>query len=263
MNSNLILNIPHASDNIPDRTGYVVTDAVLQQEMLLLTDWYTDDLFSFGGGVPIIANFNRIFCDTERFADDSREVMSVAGMGFTYTRCDDGRLLRTVSPELKTKIFESYYQPHHDKLTAAVDEQLKLNGRAVIIDCHSFSNMPFKRDLSQVIPRPEICIGIDEFHTPRGLYKLLAVVSKLLGYTVKINTPYSGSIVPLKYYHTDKRVTSIMIEINRDLYLVSGTKEINGGYNKVKSDIQKMLLTISNNKFDFDKALSLVKGRNE
>jgi N-formylglutamate deformylase len=263
MNSNLILHIPHASDNIPDRTGYVVTDDVLKQEMLLLTDWYTDDLFSFGGGITCIADFNRVFCDTERFADDKREVMSTVGMGVTYTKCDDGAELRKVSPELKAQILDKYYYPHHESLTAAVDEQINLHGRALIVDCHSFSSKPFKRDLNQAMPRPDFCIGTDDFHTPRGLFKYAAVVLKVLGYTVSINTPYTGSIVPEKYYQVNKRVSSIMIEINRDLYLIPGTNEKSVGYDKVKLDTQKLLSGISKNKFDFDKVLPLVKGRNE
>jgi N-formylglutamate amidohydrolase len=40
--------------------------------------------------------------------------------------------------------------------------------------------------------------------------------------TVKINSPYSGTIIPLKYYQKDKRVKSIMIEINRNLYMDNG-----------------------------------------
>jgi hypothetical protein len=42
---NLIRHIPHASTAIPDRSGYVVDDDVLQRELLLLTDWHTDDLY--------------------------------------------------------------------------------------------------------------------------------------------------------------------------------------------------------------------------
>ena len=33
------------------------------------------------------------------------------------------------------------------------------------------------------------------------------------------NQPFSGTIVPMKHYHKDQRVQSLMIEINRWLYL--------------------------------------------
>lgn len=259
MASKLILHIPHSSGNIPDKSGYVVSDDELTKEVLLLTDWHTADLFSFRNGVPVIANFNRIFCDVERFADDEHEVMSKVGMGLTYTNCDDGRELRKVSPDLKTKILSEYYYPHHQQLTSNVKDHLSLYNQAIIIDCHSFSSKPFKRDLSQGVPRPDFCVGTDDFHTPRALYKLAAVALKMLGYTVQVNIPYSGSIVPMLYYKQDRRVASVMIEVNRDLYMIPGTNEKSEGYDKVKSDINKLLATISKNHYDTAKELPLIK----
>lgn len=251
MNSNLILHIPHASNYIPDKTGYVVADNELDKEMLLLTDWYTDDLFSLSEGVTITANFNRVFCDVERFADDDKEVMAAVGMGMIYTHSDNGGILRNVSDELKNDILNKYYNPHHQKLSAAVAEQLKSDGNSLIVDCHSFSSKPFKRDLSQETPRPDICIGTDSLHTPRGLYKYSAVYFKWHGYSVKINNPYAGSIVPMEYYQRDCRVLTIMIEVNRDLYLNPGTNQKSEGYNKIKSVIQGYLKKLSHLNYGF------------
>jgi hypothetical protein len=42
-----------------------------------------------------------------------------------------------------------------------------------------------------------------------------------LGYNlgIDIDTPYSGTIVPMSHFRTEKRVLSIMLEVNRGLYL--------------------------------------------
>ena len=96
-------------------------------------------------------------------------------------------------------------------------ESLRDNNTALIVDCHSFSNEVLPHEESDV--RPDICIGTDNFHTP---LELLSEVSGLFtdqGYDVAVNQPFSGTIVPLQYYGKDQRVTSIMIEINRKLYL--------------------------------------------
>lgn len=247
MNQKLILHVPHSSDTIPEKTGYLVSETKLKSEILLLTDWYTGDLFTFDEGISITADFSRVFCDVERFADDSIEIMSQTGMGAIYTKTDDGSELRKVSTSLKTKILDNYYYPHHERLTAAVDEQLNLYGSALIIDCHSFSSKPFKRDISQDVPRPDFCIGTDDYHTPRGLSVLASVGLKMLGYSVSINTPYSGSIVPLPYFQKDKRVRSVMIEANRDLYMIPGSNKKSENYNKTKSDIHKLLNLLSKN----------------
>jgi N-formylglutamate deformylase len=251
MAKKLILHIPHSADGIPDKTGYVVSDAVLNDEILLLTDWFTDDLFSTSDCVSVVANFNRVFCDVERFADDDKEAMAAVGMGTIYTNSDYGSILRNVSDELKNSILENYYYPHHKKLSAAVAEQLASDGKALIVDCHSFSSTPFKRDLSQDTPRPDICIGTDSFHTPRSLYKFSAVYFKWHGYSVKVNNPYSGSIVPMEYYQKNSCVHTIMIEVNRDLYLNPGTNQMSEGYNKIKSVIQDYLKRLSHLNYDF------------
>jgi len=245
MTKKLILHIPHAANSIPDKTGYVVSDTELQKEILLLTDWYTDDLFSFVDGISIVAGFNRVFCDVERFADDDKEVMSDVGMSVAYTKCDDGSELRNVSDDVKADILNRYYYPHHKRLSEAVSKQLSNRGVALIVDCHSFSNTPFKRDLNQHVPRPDICIGIDSFHTPSGLTEFSLSFFKGHGFSVGVNQPYSGTIVPMDCYQEDNRVSSIMIEINRDLYLVPGTNEKNSSYDKIKLIIQNYLAALS------------------
>ena len=39
------------------------------------------------------------------------------------------------------------------------------------------------------------------------------------GYSTARDQPFSGTIVPMKHYRKDQRVQSLMIEINRWLYL--------------------------------------------
>jgi N-formylglutamate amidohydrolase len=66
---------------------------------------------------------------------------------------------------------------------------------------------------------PDICLGQDAFHTPAGVSCVPAAATwKARGYTVAVNFPFSGSIVPLTYYRQDGRVQSIMLEAARDLY---------------------------------------------
>ena len=53
----LILHIPHAATNIPITEGYSVSETILDQEILKLTDWYTDDLFENNTDISIKAPF--------------------------------------------------------------------------------------------------------------------------------------------------------------------------------------------------------------
>lgn len=240
----LLLHIPHASTTIPSKEGYLVSDAVLNDEILKLTDWFTDDLFSNDLDEAIIAPFSRIFCDVERFSDDSQEIMAKFGMGFLYEKTDTGENLRTVSTELRKKMLEGYYWKHHDRLSQAVNKQLDQFGKSLIIDCHSFPNIPRNRSLDISFPRPDFNIGTDAFHTPKKLIAASKVFFEEKGYSLGIDKPYSGTMVPMEHYHKNQNVSSIMLEVNRKLYLNEPGNLKSEGYPLAKNIVQEYLETM-------------------
>lgn len=220
LSGNIILHIPHSSPFIPSFDGYLVEKQLLEQEVNLLTDWFTDELFD----QPlqrIVTPFSRIFCDVERFEDDSREIMAQKGMGMCYTHRDNGELMRVVKPELREHIKSNFYYPHHQNLEAVTTKLLNKNRQVLIIDCHSFSDIPFNRDMDQELPRPDFCLGVDTFHTPERLYSDIKDYLSGLGYNVVINRPYSGTMIPIKFYCKNDNVKGLMIEVNRRLYMTS------------------------------------------
>lgn len=243
---NLILHIPHSSTIIPSKEGYCITDEILNQEILKLTDWYTDDLFENETDISIKAPFSRIFCDTERFSDDNQEVMSKFGMGVLYEKTDTGEPLRNVPPELRKHILDNYYWKHHNLLTENVRLQLEQFGSSTIVDCHSFPQKPLTRALDQSSFRPDFNIGTDAFHTPQKLIDASSTFFEEKGYSLGIDLPYSGAIVPLQYYKKNKNVQSIMLEINRRLYLQEPSNEKSIQYQKTKQVVQEFLRVIRN-----------------
>jgi N-formylglutamate amidohydrolase len=236
----LILHIPHASTHVPFYDGYVNL-VTLQEQIDLLTDWYTDELFNFDHSVSVIAPFSRVFCDVERFDDEDKEIMSKVGMGMLYTHADDGSIFRYVNDQIKNSIVENYYHPHHLVLTNEVDKQLTLYGQAKIIDCHSFPNFPFTRDVSQALPRPDFNIGIHHFHTPDEWIQASQNFFENKGYSLGVDWPYSGTIVPMKYFTVNKNVHSIMLEVNRDLYLKKNSSKKNEEFNLIQDLVSNWL----------------------
>jgi N-formylglutamate amidohydrolase len=79
--------------------------------------------------------------------------------------------MRVITENLRKEILDEYYFKHHAALMQAVHNQLSENGTALIIDCHSFSDIPFKRDLNKRANRPDFNIGTDIFHTPDPLIR--------------------------------------------------------------------------------------------
>lgn len=244
MPNQIILHVPHSSTNIPLKEGYIVDEIELRKEILKLTDWYTDDLFFSEEDVMIRADFSRIFCDPERFSDDDQEIMAQFGMGVLYEKSDEGVAIRKVTPSLKENVLKEYYWNHHEKLSTEVDKQLNQFGKALIIDCHSYPNTPLCRDLDKNINRPDFNIGTDPFHTPKHLVEVSKSFFEKTGYTLGIDWPYKGSIVPLEHYQKTKNVQTLMLEINRKLYLKEQSNEKLERYSEIKKLTSEFIKTI-------------------
>ena len=220
VDSSFILHIPHSSINIPNWTGFNIDEPeLIDNELLKMTDWDTDRIFNVPGITQVKAEFSRLFCDVERFFPDEQEVMSSCGRGFFYTKTDNGNELREDVGNIKDQIHKNYYQRYHENLNRVVKSKLDNAGMAYIIDCHSFNNELLNTDIDKSLPRPDICIGTDYFHTPDHLLELVQSHFERKNYSVKINSPYSGTIVPTEYYRKNEDVYSIMIEINKRLYM--------------------------------------------
>ena len=243
----LILHVPHAATSLPNQEGFIHNKEKIQQEITKLTDWYTDDLFHSETDEMIVAPFSRIFCDVERFENDEEEVMSKVGMGVLYERFDNDELLRIVTPALREEVIQNYYHPHHNALTLAVKTQLDLNNSCLIVDCHSFPSTPLLKGIDQSTSRPDFNIGTDAFHTPQNLIDRAVAYFKDKGYSLGVDWPYSGTIVPIAFYKKDKRVQSIMLEVNRKLYLKEPGKEKSENYAATKEIVQGFLRAMKKN----------------
>ncbi len=240
----IVLNIPHSSTHIPDehKNDYLIDD--IHTEAMIMADLYTDELFaplleSCGG---IISRLSRICVDMERFDDKEQEGMERFGMGAVYTTSSRKEPLRIVRD--RQKLIEEYYKPYHQALEDLVAASLKKFGKCFIIDCHSFNAQArWYEDATK--QRPEICIGTDTFHTPDALIKRVIKTFECMGYETQRDTPFSGTIVPLKYYLQNSDVTSVMLEVNRKLYMNEKRLVKNeDGFKEVQINLLKILKEI-------------------
>jgi N-formylglutamate deformylase len=240
----MILHIPHASKEIPFLDGYQLPLQQLQEEMHLLTDHYTDELFRQEDAAIIQSPCSRIFCDMERFEDDAHEPMSRLGMGVLYTSTDTGEHMREVNEQMRERILEGYYRPHHRRFASAVVAELRATGRALIVDCHSYPNQTLQRDLEKRLPRPDFNIGTDSFHTSKALIDRASEFFAERVYSLGVDWPYAGSIVPMAHYRKDQRVQSIMLEVNRRLYMDEQSGDKLPQFDSIREVVQEFLRAI-------------------
>ena len=89
------------------------------------------------------------------------------------------------------------------------------------MDVHAYPTRKLEYELGTG-ERPEVCVGVGDTVTPEPLAALVEAVAADHGLGTARNTPFAGTYVPLKRLH-DPRVTSVMLEIRRDLYLDEAT----------------------------------------
>jgi len=245
----IVLHIPHASKNIPDKylKYFTLSKKDLQIEILKMTDHFTDELFDISGDNIYQLKFplSRLLVDVERFETDELETMFKVGMGCVYEKTHDGNSLKLVK-NIKDELINKFYKTHHENFTKIVDKKLMENNKVLIIDCHSFPKHTLPYELNQELDRPEICIGTDNFHTSEKLKNTFGELFEGLNFKVKYNEPFKGSIVPLKFYNKEIRVQSIMIEVRRDLYMNEQSGEKNEYFVEIQNKLNLNIYEVLN-----------------
>jgi len=233
---NILLHIPHSSVCFPSDSRFNFND--LDEDERLLIDYYTDMLFMPLQPLEHISSmifpYCRLFADVERLVDDPLEE---EGLGISYRRQMSSGVFRAFSNQLSA--FKLYVDFH-----AQVSIKLVELERPLLIDCHSFAALP--NLLNSNPPNIDICIGYNDDETYPGEENISKIAQhfKACGYKVGINTPFSNSktfAVPVKYH-------SVMIEVNKRLYMDELTLEKTKGFDKLRNEIQDIYsMLLSNN----------------
>ena len=228
---NILLHVPHSSSSFPSESNYTYNE--LDNEERFLIDYFTDELFVPEKETehisPVVFPYCRLYCDVERLVNDPLEK---DGLGISYFRAVPnvkGFSYTHRSFGTKEKAFACYadYHAHVSKKLVSLDNDI------LLIDCHSFSALP--NLLNSNPPDIDICIGYNEDETCPNKVVIGNIVQyfKSLGYKVGINEPFSNS----KTFSVPVRYNSVMIEINKRLYMNEYTLEKTEGFEKLNQKI--------------------------
>lgn len=238
----VVVHVPHASTVIPEDVAptLMLTPQELETELVAMTDWFTDELFALAPALACTVRFpvSRLVVDPERFTNDEQEPMASQGMGVVYTHTSHGRpLRRATSATERSALLARYYDPHHRALTTAVSAAVDAHGSCFIVDGHSFLSTPLPYEPDQRTARPEVCIGTDPHHTPTWLRDVAVAAFGRAGFQIEVDRPFAGALVPMTFYRRDARVTALMVEVNRSLYLDEMTARRTDGFAEVRRRI--------------------------
>jgi N-formylglutamate deformylase len=111
-----------------------------------------------------------------------------------------------------------YFTPYAEAMADLVDERISATGRAVVLDFHSYSPTVLPYERYPDARRPPVCVGVDFDHTPAALVERVSRACSVVG-DVVVNEPFVGTYTPLRHFGRDIYVTSVMVEVRRDMYL--------------------------------------------
>jgi N-formylglutamate amidohydrolase len=129
-----------------------------------------------------------------------------------------------------------YYRPFHDELKAALDDANIMG----LFDCHSLNGIgpPDAPDAGN--KRKDIILGNNGDETgnqnpslgkttcPAETLHMIKAAFQRAGFSVSINDPYAGGFITTHYGQelAGTGRIAVQIEINQDLYLEPGTRQI-------------------------------------
>ncbi|NNJ07416.1 N-formylglutamate amidohydrolase [Streptomyces sp. PKU-MA01144] len=244
--SPVVLHVPHSSREIPEpvRRGIELDDAALTIELDHITDAHTAALSAAAADAAalrpwqFVNGLSRLVVDPERFPD-GREEMLAAGMGAVYTRTTHRERLRPEDTDPQP-LLDRYFHPYARAMTAVVADRLAAAGRAVVIDVHSYPTAPLPYELHGDGPRPPVCLGTDAFHTPPGLLAAAERAFAGFGGTGR-DSPFAGTYVPLDFHRRDPRVSALMIEIRRDVYMTEPGGPAGPGLDRLNAALAQLV----------------------
>lgn len=164
-----------------------------------------------------VNRLSRLVVDPERLPNEHEELYAV-GMGAVYTRTSSGLALRDADEQVERELLRRFLTPYADALADLVEERLDDTGYAVLLDLHSYPVLALPYERHQHAKRPPVCLGVDVDHTPAALVERVSRACSVIGEVV-VNEPFAGSYIPLRHFGRDNRVSSVMVELRRDMYL--------------------------------------------
>lgn len=226
MYNHIVLNEPHASVEglyDADKSFWNIDAGFLNNTVIKWTDWHTDYLFHGCRDQRINTvrfPYSRFIVDAERLWNDPMESI---GQGIVYKEFESYQ--RNIPLESELTLLKLWHW-HQSRLIQA------LKANALLLDCHSFPE-----ELSDV----DICIGYNEDWSKPTKDVIEMAVNHFMdhGYKVGVNNPYSNSETPACDFHYH----SLMLEVNKKVYLKSGTILLqDDGLRDVISSFQGRLL---------------------
>ena len=252
----IVVDVSRSGREYPETFRSMVPFTTLHDNVSM----YVDEIWSATaalGGTMLYASFPSFWIDVNRDELDIdpdlidgawpvplKPAISKLGLGLLKTKSRYGEPVH----ERKLQVHEvmerlhGYYRPYHAELSRIIRDLKSSAGFVYHLSCHCMSAIgaPTHPDPGQ--ERKDFCIGnINGRTCSPATLDFVASVIEGLGYSCSINFPYAGAELNARHGDPAGGVESIFIEINKKLFMDTGTFRKTEGFHKVKADATHLL----------------------
>jgi N-formylglutamate amidohydrolase len=258
----LVFDSPHSGTIYPDDFRHVAPLQALRRA----EDTHVDELYGAApdqGCVLLAALFPRSYVDPNRNTLDqdpdlldgpwpeplSPSSRSLSGRGLIWSGYPPGLPLydRKLPVEEVRQRIERYHAPYHASLQQELDGAYGAFGSVWHVNCHSMPSVSTKMSPEGPgVVRPDITLGDRDGTTCAPAFT--AFVRDYFagrGYSVTINDPYKGAYLLSACSNPDGARHSLMIELNRRLYMDEETLEKNAGFARLQEELTGLITALA------------------
>lgn len=225
---------------------------------------YVEDLWAgapAAGGTLLYCSFPNTWIDVNRNEADMdpdivdgrwpKELKPTArtleGLGLIKTKSRYGEAFqerRLTVEEIEERLAQ-YYRPYHAELKRIVDETRRRFGVVRQISCHCMSAVGAPTHPDAGKQRADFCIS-DLKGKTSSPQTMALVVDTLRGwnYSVSVNDPYVGNELIGRHGNPARGIDSIQVEINKKLFMDTGTFRKTAEFDKLKADLDRLLKVV-------------------
>lgn len=225
---------------------------------------YVDDLWADApdlGATMLFAQFPSFWIDANRNELDIdpelidgewpvplRPTRSKTGLGLLKAKSRYGEPVheRKLTVEEVKERLEKYHRPYFRELGSNIERLRSSFGFVYQFSCHCMSAVgaPTHPDPGQ--DRPDFCLGNMRGKTSSaGFIEAAAETIRSLGFSCTVNHPYVGGELIERFGAPDAGVESILVEVNKKLFMDTATFRKTGGFPRVKAAISAFLKTFA------------------
>lgn len=264
----LVVSVPHAGRHFPPE--FLQNTRLSENQLRGNEDLFVDELVEpvANQGIPVLrmniarsfidVNRDKIELDAKMFYDYPEDKIAIEnnrcrfGLGLIH-RIDvenhliyDGLLSYA---EVQERI-KNVYDVYHKRLQQLINKCYKKFGFCCVLDCHS---MPSK--ICKIIPEsPHIDFCLGDLFSQSCPSEYTAFLQNSLtgrGYTATANVPYSGAFTTFNYCQPRKKIYTLQMEINREIYAKEDKRQKSADFQKVMADTSGVIYEFAKKILDF------------